>query len=145
MRLKELRKDEMPRERLLHKGAETLTDTELLAILLRTGRGGANVIDVAREMLNAGGGHLCDLALMSTEMLCQINGVGPSKAVTIAAAFEIGRRAALEIRRFEPKFRVFGSAEHIQVRKDIFSVFFLLFFGQFCTYCLMYRLNRRNG
>ena len=97
MKLKELRKDEMPRERLLNKGAETLTDTELLAILLRTGRGGANVIDVAREMLNAGGGHLCDLALMSTEMLCQIDGVGPSKAVTIAAAFEIGRRVALEM------------------------------------------------
>ena len=47
-----------------------------------------------------------------------------------------------EIRRFEPKSRVFGSAKHIQVRKDIFPVFFLLFFGQFGTYCLMYRLNR---
>ena len=97
MRLKELCNDEMPREKLLSKGAEALTNTELLAILLRTGRGGANVIDVAREMLTTGGGRLCDLALMSTETLCKINGIGPGQAVTIAAAFEIGRRVALEM------------------------------------------------
>ena len=97
MRLKELCSDEMPREKLLNKGAETLSNTELLAILLRTGRGGANVIDVAREMLTAGDGTLSDLAMMSADTLCKINGIGTSKAVTVAAAFELGRRVALEM------------------------------------------------
>ena len=97
MRLKELCSDEMPREKLLNKGAETLSNTELLAILLRTGRGGTNVIDLAREMLTSGDGTLSDLAMMSTDNLCRINGIGTSKAVTIAAAFELGRRVAIEM------------------------------------------------
>ena len=97
MRLKELCNDEMPREKLVNKGAETLSNTELLAILLRTGRGGANVIDVAREMLTTGDGTLCDLAMMSVESLRKINGIGVSKAVTVAAAFELGRRVSLEM------------------------------------------------
>ena len=86
--------DEMPREKLLTKGAEALSNTELLAILLRTGRDGKNVIDVAREMLIGGGGTLAGLSEMSVERLCDIDGIGPGKAVSIAAAFEIGRRTA---------------------------------------------------
>ena len=96
MRLKEMCADEMPREKLLSKGAEALSNTELLAILLRTGRGGANVIDVAREMLIRSGGHLSDLAVMNADELCKVEGVGPGKAVTIAAAFELGRRVGTE-------------------------------------------------
>ena len=97
MRLKDLCSDEMPREKLLNKGAEILSNTELLAILLRTGRGGTNVIDVAREMLTAGDGTLSDLAMMSVDNLCRINGIGTGKAVTVAAAFELGRRVAVEM------------------------------------------------
>ena len=97
MKLKDLCNDEMPREKLLNNGAETLSNTELLAILLRTGRGGANVIDVAREMLTTGDGTLSDLAMMSVNNLCKIRGIGPGKAVTVAAAFELGRRASIEM------------------------------------------------
>lgn len=97
MKLKDLCNDEMPREKLLNKGAEILSNTELLAILLRTGRGGTNVIDVAREMLTAGDGTLSDLAMMGVENLCKINGIGTGKAVTVAAAFELGRRVSLEM------------------------------------------------
>lgn len=97
MRLKDLCNDEMPREKLKSKGAETLSNTELLAILLRTGRGGTNVIDLAREILTAGDGTLSDLAMMSVDNLCKINGIGTSKAVTVAAAFELGRRVAIEM------------------------------------------------
>ena len=87
---------EMPREKMLAKGAGALSNTELLAILLRVGRNGMNVIDVARELLMSGDGTLAGLAEMSIEKLRQIDGVGPSKAVTIAAAFELGRRASLK-------------------------------------------------
>ena len=96
MRLKEMCADEMPREKLLNKGAEALSNTELLAILLRTGRDGANVIDVAREMLVRSGGHLSDLAIMNADELCNIEGIGPGKAVAVAAAFELGRRVSME-------------------------------------------------
>ena len=95
MRLKDLCADEMPREKMLDKGAGALSNVELLAILLRTGRGGMNVIDMARELFKSGDGTLAGLAEMSIDRLCTINGVGPSKAVTIAAAFELGRRASL--------------------------------------------------
>ena len=97
MRLKQMCADEMPREKLMTKGPESLSNAELLAILLRTGRDGANVIDVAREMLIAAGGRLTGLALMSTENLCRIPGIGSGKAVSVAAAFELGRRLSLEI------------------------------------------------
>lgn len=88
--------DEMPRERMLARGAGSLSNVELLAILLRTGRGGQNVIDMARELLQSGDGTLAGIAEMSIDRLCAISGIGPSKAVTIAAAFELGRRASLK-------------------------------------------------
>ena len=119
MRLKELCSDEMPREKLLNKGAETLTNTELLAILLRTGRGGANVIDVAREMLAAGDGTLSDLAMMSADNLCKINGIGTGKAVTVAAAFELGRRVALEMNS-SPKVSMSSPSTVYKVMLPIF-------------------------
>lgn len=96
MRLKEMCADEMPRERMLAKGAGALSNVELLAILLRTGRDGQNVIDMARELLQSGDGSLAGIAEMSIDRLRSINGIGPSKAVTIAAAFELGRRTSLK-------------------------------------------------
>ena len=93
MRLKELCADELPREKMMTKGCEALSNTELLAILLRVGRNGKNVIDLARELLLSGGGSIETLAGMSIDRLCSISGIGPSKAVTIAAALELGRRA----------------------------------------------------
>ncbi len=96
MKLKEMCADEMPREKMLAKGAEALSNTELLAILLRTGRDGQNVVDMARELLQSGDGTLTGIADMNAERLCKINGIGPGKAVTVSAAFELGRRAALE-------------------------------------------------
>ncbi len=88
--------DERPREKMLAKGADALSNAELMAILLRTGTGRMNVIDVAREVLKAAEGKLNGVASMSVELLCGIEGVGPTKAVTLAAAFELGRRCAGE-------------------------------------------------
>ena len=104
MKLKELNSDERPRERLIEKGAASLSNAELLAILLRTGTGKMNVVDVSRELLKYGGNKLSGIMNMSVEQLCRINGIGPSKAVTIAAAFEIGRRYASEdIKESKPR------------------------------------------
>ncbi len=96
MKIKDLCMDERPREKMLAKGADALSNAELMAILLRTGTGRMNVIDVAREVLKAAEGKLNGVASMSVELLCGIEGVGPTKAVTLAAAFELGRRCAGE-------------------------------------------------
>lgn len=96
MRLKEMNKDEMPREKLIEKGPGALSNTELVAILLRVGTEGMNVLDVARELLKRGDNKLNTVATMPQEMLCGIPGIGKSKAVTLAAAFELGRRISVE-------------------------------------------------
>jgi DNA repair protein RadC len=96
MKLKELCADERPREKMLDKGSASLSNAELLAIMLRTGTEKLNALEIAQSMLKATEGRLEDLAGMSVENLCAFDGVGPSKAVTIAAAFELGRRHATE-------------------------------------------------
>ena len=97
MKLKELNKQERPREKMMARGANALTDVELLAILLRTGTSTRNVVDVARELLCAADDRLGSVAAMSLDRLRQVEGIGPSKAVAVAAAFELGRRLALEV------------------------------------------------
>ena len=99
MKMKELSLDERPREKMLEKGTDALSNAELLAILLRTGTGGMNVVETARELLAGCGNRINEVAGMSTERLCQVKGIGPGKAVSIAAAFELGRRCAAEAAR----------------------------------------------
>ncbi len=96
MKMKDLCADERPREKLLDKGAYCLSNAELIAILLRTGTGGKNVIDIARETLMLAGNKLGELTALPPENQCKVSGIGPGKAVTLAAAFELGRRVAEE-------------------------------------------------
>ena len=96
MKLKELNSDERPRERMMEKGAASLSNAELVAILLRTGTGRMNVVDVARALLKSGENKLTAIMTMPPEKMCEIDGIGKSKAMTVAAAFELGRRCALE-------------------------------------------------
>jgi DNA repair protein RadC len=84
---------DLPRERLGAHGSEALSDAELLALLLRTGAGGAGVLTVAARLLALRGG-LQGLARSSARELAQTPGVGPAKAATILAALELGRRLA---------------------------------------------------
>ena len=83
---------ERPRERLLAKGPEVLTDAQLLAILLRTGRRDSSAVQVAIELLHHVG-SLGGLAQSGMEELCQISGIGPAKVAQLKAALELGKRA----------------------------------------------------
>lgn len=86
---------ERPRERLLRQGAPALADAELLAILLRTGRGGETAVDVARRVLALCGPEgLARLDAVGLPELGGVPGVGPAKAAVLLAALEIGRRVA---------------------------------------------------
>lgn len=96
MKIKELCRDERPREKLIYKGAEALSNAELLAILLRTGSGGKNAVDTGRDLLIMAEEKLNNVASMPIEKLCSVKGIGSDKAVTITAAFELGRRCAGE-------------------------------------------------
>lgn len=94
-KIHELPADERPRERLAAHGAAALSDSELIAILLRTGVVGANAIEVARQLL-AEFGNLSGLARSTVKELARIKGVGPAKAVQLAAAFGLASRLARE-------------------------------------------------
>jgi DNA repair protein RadC len=96
MKMTELCEDDRPREKMIRNGAAVLSNAELIAVLLRTGTGKMNALDVAREVLRAADGRLTELADMSVERLCHVDGIGPGKAVAVAAAFELGRRVAAE-------------------------------------------------
>lgn len=86
---------ERPRERLLARGPDALTERELLAIVLRNGTRGVNAIDLATSLL-ADYGSLRALASARPEELAAKTGIGPAKAASLVAAFELGRRSGSE-------------------------------------------------
>lgn len=96
MKIKELFLDERPRERLLRNGAESLSNVELMAILLHTGTRSMNVLELSRSLLEVSDGKLGGIASMSIDNLLKLKGLGPAKAATLAAAFELGRRCSGE-------------------------------------------------
>ena len=96
-RIKDLPKDQRPREKLLKYGAEKLTDTELLAILLRTGIKGKSAIEIANEIIKSAGDSFKGLAGKDIEELTKMPGVKNAKIITIAAALEIARRVSKQI------------------------------------------------
>ncbi len=90
--LKNLPANERPRERLLHSGGAALSDAELVAVLLRTGRPGMSAIEMGQELIAERGG-LGGLLLTDAAKLRR-RGLGPAKAATLLAAIELGRRLA---------------------------------------------------
>jgi len=100
--VKELPLDDRPREKLLLRGAQSLSDAELVAILLRTGRKGKSVIEIARELISSEG-NLAMLATKTVDSLQKISGIGKDKAATIAAAFELSRRILSQPKWFSNK------------------------------------------
>ena len=95
LKINELPAEERPREKLAAHGAGALSDSELIAILLRTGLPGANAVDVARQLLQRYG-SLGGLARCTVSELAGTKGVGPAKAVQLAAAFGLATRLARE-------------------------------------------------
>jgi len=101
MRLKDQPVGERPRERLAEHGPDQLSPAELVAILLRTGLKGANVLDVAKTLVGRYG-TLTALAQAGLEDLQAVKGIGRDKAVTLMAAFALARRMAGELRSESP-------------------------------------------
>ncbi len=100
-RLKDQPANERPRERLVSRGPDALTHAELIAILLRTGLKGVNVIQVGQNLLQKFG-SLNALALASVDEVRKIPGIGRDKAATLVAAFALARRMEQERREESP-------------------------------------------
>jgi len=83
--------DDRPREKCIQQGAETLSHAELLAILLRSGTRRYSALDIAKQLLSDNDG-LLQLGMMTTGALSKYHGVGPAKATTLTAAFQLGAR-----------------------------------------------------
>lgn len=114
MRVKDLPLDDRPREKLMLRGAQNLTDAELIAILLRTGTKGMSVITVAQNLIT-GQGNLAVLASKPLNILTKNKGIGNDKAATLIAAFEISRRILSQSKWFSDK--------KITSPKDIADIF----------------------
>ena len=90
--IKEWAKDDRPREKMIAKGKAALSDSELLAILLRTGKEGQSAVELARILLDSVGNDLIGLSNLTLDELMKHKGIGKAKAITIMAALELGKR-----------------------------------------------------
>ncbi len=125
---------ERPREKALGAGVNTLSDTELLAIVLGSGSEGLSVVDLARQMLASCDNSLWRLSRLSVgELTRQFRGVGPAKAVSLLAALNLGMRCATE--QTEPQPKTASSADvfrimHSQVAMMEHEEFWILLLTQ---------------
>jgi DNA repair protein RadC len=123
--------DDRPREKLLTKGAAALSDSELLAILINNGNKENSAIELAKKVLNLGDNNLNELGKLSIKEIQKIKGIGPAKAITIAAALELGRRRHASAALEKPQVR--SSEEVAQYLRalikdysyEVFAVLFL--------------------
>ena len=84
--------DDKPREKLVQKGTSVLSDAELIAILIRIGSKNESAVELSKRILSSTNNNLNELGKLSITQLMQFKGIGEAKAVSIAAALEIGRR-----------------------------------------------------
>lgn len=90
--IKNIPHSEQPREKLLSKGVSHLNNSELLAILIRTGSAKRNAIDIGKEILSSCGDDLSEFGELTIEEFCKFEGVGESKACQLIASIELGKR-----------------------------------------------------
>lgn len=96
--IKNWNQDDRPREKMMLKGVESLSNSELLAILINNGTKDKSAVDVCKELMGSVGNDLQKLGKMSVKEIMQLKtkGIGEAKAITIAAALELGIRRSIE-------------------------------------------------
>jgi DNA repair protein RadC len=131
--IKSWAEDDRPREKLITKGAATLSDAELLGILIASGTREKSAVDLARELMALANHNLHQFGQLSIKELQQVKGIGEARAITIAAAMELGRR------------RQIGAAldkQFVQCADDAAALLFpLLQDLQYEMFCVLYLNN----
>jgi DNA repair protein RadC len=131
MLLKSLPPDARPREKLLARGPGALSDAELLALLLRTGMVGKNVLVMAQELLDSFGG-MAGLLGASSDDLKRIKGLGPAKRAEVVAVLELARRALAEQLQAKPTIETpqqLRDYVRLHLGNKPYEVFAVLFFN----------------
>jgi DNA repair protein RadC len=129
--IKQWSKDDRPREKLLSTGAENLSNSELLAILIHNGTKQKTAVDLAKEVLKMGKDNLSELGKLTIKELMRIKGIGEAKAITIAAALELGRRRQASAALEKTAVKTSGDiARYLQTklkdyRHEVFAILFL--------------------
>ena len=90
--IKSWAEEDRPREKMLAKGKEALSNAELIAILIGSGNNKETAVDLSKRILHDSKNNLIELSRLTINDLMKYNGIGEAKAVTIAAALELGRR-----------------------------------------------------
>jgi len=129
--IKDWSEDDRPREKLLQKGKEALSDAELVAILIGSGSRNESAVDLCKRILASTGNNLNALGKMSVKQLTAFKGIGEAKAISIVAALELGRRRrqenALERKKIASSKSVFELMQPIigELSHEEFWVLFL--------------------
>jgi len=111
--IKSWAQDDRPREKLLAKGKTSLSDAELIAILIGSGNRQESAVALSKRILQSVSGNINELAKLSVEKLIKFKGIGDAKAIAIITALEIGKRRQLEIALEKPQ---------ITSSKDVFNL-----------------------
>ncbi len=111
--------EDRPREKLILKGTATLSDAELLAILISSGTKNRSAVDLGRELLLKVNNNLNTLGKLSIKDLTKIHGIGPARAVVIASALELGRRRKLA--EAEEAFKIRSSKDVADIFQPLLS------------------------
>ena len=131
--IKDWAEDDRPREKLLNKTPYVLSDSELLAILIVKGTRDKSAVDLAKEVLRLGNNDLNELGRIPVKELMKVRGIKETKAITIAAALELGRRRQALLALGQKKAIIKGSrdiANYLQsllrdFQHEVFAVVFL--------------------
>ncbi len=130
MNLQEIPPDTRPREKMLSRGPSALSDTELLALLLRTGVAGRNVLQLAQDMLLASGG-LANLLITPAYQRGKIKGLGPAKQTELLAVMELAKRAmsqqlqSREVMQNAASVQLFLQLHMAHKHHEVFAMMFL--------------------
>lgn len=120
-----------PREKLMNLGRQSLTNAELLAIILGGGNKEKNAVELAKEILLSVNNNLSELSKLSYKDFCnRFNGIGPAKAISIVAALELGyrRKQSTSLQRpiINSSSDAYNAVAHLLLEKDVESFFVML-------------------
>jgi DNA repair protein RadC len=125
--------EDRPREKLMRLGPQALSDAELLAILVGSGSPQEDAVSLMKRMLNDCSNNLNTLGKKTIHELCDYNGIGPAKAITIVAACELGKRRQMEHAEERPELttatRVYNHMHPVMQDLDV-EEFWVLFLNQ---------------
>jgi DNA repair protein RadC len=138
--------DDKPREKLMLKGKQSLSDAELIAILIGSGSRNETAVDLSKRILSSVGNNLNELGKLTIEQLSNFKGIGEAKAISIIAATELAKRRqsekALEIKTIESSKQVFEIMQPLIADLD-YEEFWVLYLNN--SKKLLHKLQLSKG